>query len=245
MKLSSRNASPRTLRAMRQVEAVRETTLVIERDQLGRYMHAERKNYRVGRREETLTEHQTHTVRTVLCRQRANGINAGRASPVKQSEASCTLRRFHCRASEYPRLSFFLGHAPERILIADDVSTARVSLRRLLESRSGWRVCGEAVNGLEAVEQSKRLAPDLVILDLRMPLMNGFQAAREISRINPHPPMLLITFQALSQSHLEAARSAGFSGAVNKDCGRDILAAVEAVLNNQMFFHLPRSLRIA
>lgn len=132
-----------------------------------------------------------------------------------------------------------------RILIADDVSTARVSMRRLLESRSGWQVCGEAVNGLEAIEQTERLAPDLVILDLLMPLMNGFQAAREISRINPHPPMLLITFQALSQSHLEAARSAGFSGAVNKDCGREILAAVDAVLSNRVFFHLRRSVRIA
>jgi len=66
---------------------------------------------------------------------------------------------------------------------------------------------------------TERLTPDLVILDLRMPLMNGFQAAREISRINPHPAMLLVTVQQLSQSHLEAARSGGFSGAVNKNCG--------------------------
>ena len=116
-----------------------------------------------------------------------------------------------------------------RILIADDVSTARVSMRRLLESRSGWRVCGEAVNGLEAIEQTERLAPDVVRLDLRMQLVNGFQAAREISRINPHPLTLLVTVQQLSQSHLEAARSAGFSGAVNQDCDREILAAVEAV----------------
>ena len=140
---------------------------------------------------------------------------------------------------------FFLGHVPVRILIADDVSTARVSLRKLLESHSGWQVCGEAVNGWEAIEQTERLAPDLVILDLRMPLMNGFQAAREISRVNPHPPMLLITFQALSRSHLEPARNAGFSGAVNKGCGREILAAAEAVLNNQAFFHLQRSVRVA
>ncbi len=70
-----------------------------------------------------------------------------------------------------------------------------------------------------------------------MPQMNGFQAAREISRINPHPPMLLVTFQALSQSHLEAVRNSGFSAAVNKGCGREILAAEEMVHNNQAFFH--------
>jgi CheY-like chemotaxis protein len=120
-----------------------------------------------------------------------------------------------------------------------------MSLRHVYRCEGFWRVTQDAVNGWEAVEQTQRLAPDLVILDLRMPLMNGFQAAREISRVNPHPPMLLITFQALSQSHLEAARSAGFSGAGNKGCGREILAAVEAVLNNQAFFHLQRSVRIA
>jgi DNA-binding NarL/FixJ family response regulator len=121
---------------------------------------------------------------------------------------------------------------PVRILIADDVSTARVSLRTLLDSHSGWRVCGEAVNGLEAIEQTERLAPDVVTSDLRMPLMNGFQAAREISRGQ----------SALSDA---AARSAGFSGAVNKDCDREILVAAEAVLNNQVSFHLQRSVRIA
>jgi DNA-binding NarL/FixJ family response regulator len=132
-----------------------------------------------------------------------------------------------------------------RILIANEVSTARVSLRKLLESHSGWRVCGEAVNGLEAIEQTERLAPDVVTWDLRMPLVNGFQAAREISRINPHPPMRLVTVQQLSQSHLEAARTAGFNRAANKGCGREILAALEAVVNNQAFSHLERSVRFA
>ncbi len=132
-----------------------------------------------------------------------------------------------------------------RILIADDDYTARVLLRKLLESHRGWRVCDEAINGLEAVEKTERLAPDLVILDLRMPGMNGFQAAREISRTNPRTPMLLITVQELSRSHHDVARSVGFSGAVNKDCGREILEAAKAVLNHQQFFHLERSTRIA
>jgi len=132
-----------------------------------------------------------------------------------------------------------------RILIADDDYTARVLLRNLLESHCGWRVCDEAIDGLEAVEKTKRLAPDLVILDLRMPGMNGFQAAREISRTNPHTPMLLITVQELSRSHLDVARSVGFSGAVNKDRGREILEAAEAVLNREQFFHWERSTRIA
>ena len=78
-----------------------------------------------------------------------------------------------------------------RTLIADDDLTIRILLRRLLERHSDWRVCGEAVNGVEAVEKVKVFTPDLAILDLGMPMMNGVQAAREIARTNPRLPMLL------------------------------------------------------
>ena len=72
-----------------------------------------------------------------------------------------------------------------RTLIADDDSTIRMLLRRLLEGRSDWRVCSEAVNGVEAIEKVEVFAPDLAILDLGMPIMNGVQAPREISKANP------------------------------------------------------------
>lgn len=130
-----------------------------------------------------------------------------------------------------PRL-LFVGHVTVRILIADDDSTIRILLRRLLERHSDWQVCDEAVNGLEAIEKAAQHAPDLVILDLGMPLMNGLQAAHEISKANPHSLMLLITVQELFRQHIEAARSAGFKGAVTKDCGREIVKAVEALVHN-------------
>src|ERR1700730_12843045 len=113
-----------------------------------------------------------------------------------------------------------------RILIADDDSTIRMLVRRLLERRSEWQVF-EAANGAEAVEKVEQFAPDLAILDLAMPLMNGVQAAREISKANPRLLMLLISVQEVSRQLIEAARSAGFRGAVTKSRGHEIVEAVE------------------
>ena len=123
-----------------------------------------------------------------------------------------------------------------RILIADDDPTIRILLRRLLERHSDWRVCGEAVNGVEAVEKVELFTPDLAILDLGMPMMNGVQAAREIARTNPRLPMLLISVQEVSHQLADAAREAGFMGAVTKSRGHEIVEAVEALIGNQLFF---------
>ena len=123
-----------------------------------------------------------------------------------------------------------------RILIADDDPTIRILLRRLLERHSDWRVCGEAVNGVEAVEKVELFTPDLAILDLGMPIMNGVQAAREIARTNPRLTMLLISVQEVSHQLADAARDAGFMGAVTKSRGYEIVEAVEALIGNQVFF---------
>jgi DNA-binding NarL/FixJ family response regulator len=129
------------------------------------------------------------------------------------------------------------GHSvPIRILIADDDPAIRRLFRRLLEAQPNWQVCGEAVNGVDAVEQVKQMAPDLVILDLGMPLMNGIEAAREISQSNPALPLLLISVQEMSDQLVEAARNAGFKGAVTKSRGREVVSGVEAVLQNELFF---------
>jgi DNA-binding NarL/FixJ family response regulator len=127
---------------------------------------------------------------------------------------------------------------PIRILIADDDSTIRMLLRRLLESHSEWQVCAEAVNGVEAIEKVQQCTPDLAILDLGMPLMNGIQAASEISKTNPQLPMLLMSVQQVSNQLVDAARSAGFRGAITKVRGHEVLESVEALLNNELAFHL-------
>jgi DNA-binding NarL/FixJ family response regulator len=123
-----------------------------------------------------------------------------------------------------------------RILIADDDSPIRRLLRRLIEEHVGWEVCGEAVNGADAVSKADELSPDLVVLDLAMPQKNGLQAAREISKSTPSLPMLLLTVQQVSSELVQEARNAGFKGAVSKCTGSEVVRGVETLLRNGSFF---------
>jgi DNA-binding NarL/FixJ family response regulator len=125
---------------------------------------------------------------------------------------------------------------PIRILIADDDPAIRRLFRRLLEAHPDWQVCGEAVNGVDAIEKVALIAPDLAILDLGMPLKNGIEAARAISQFNPSLPLLLISVQEMSDQLVEAAREAGFRGGITKSRGTEVVKGVEAVLHNQLFF---------
>jgi DNA-binding NarL/FixJ family response regulator len=130
---------------------------------------------------------------------------------------------------------------PIRILLADDDPTIRMLLRRLLEDKPSWQICGEASTGSEAVEQAARLAPDLVILDLAMPNMNGIQAAQEISKVFPAMPMLLVSVQEVSKQLAEAAREVGFWGAVTKSSGREVVEGVAALSRNETYFAVENS----
>lgn len=112
-------------------------------------------------------------------------------------------------SAEFAKFSHY-PTSPIRILIAADDPTIRMLIRRLLEDQPSWQICGDASNGSEAVERAARLAPDLGILDLAMPDMNGIQAAQEISKIFPAIPMLLVSVRQVSAQLAEAARQAGF-----------------------------------
>lgn len=117
-----------------------------------------------------------------------------------------------------------------RILIADDSPMMRTTLRALLESRQDWQICYEASNGLEAVQGAATLRPDLVILDLTMPVMDGLQAAREISSSYPEITILMHTNHA-SAALLQQAGKHGIRKIVSKGGrGNDIVAAIEALL---------------
>ncbi len=122
-----------------------------------------------------------------------------------------------------------------RILIADDDSPIRRLLRRLIEEHVGWEVCGEAVNGADAVSKADELSPDLVVLDLAMPQKNGLQAAREISKSTPSLPMLLLTVQQVSSELVQEARNAGFKGAVSKCTGSEVVRGLETLLRQRHF----------
>jgi DNA-binding NarL/FixJ family response regulator len=144
------------------------------------------------------------------------------------------------RCGEFP--TFLGGNGmPVRILIADDDVTIRCLLRRILEERPGWEVCGEAANGNDAVTKIKQLTPDLAIIDLAMPDKNGLEAARQAFAVSPLTAMLLLTVQEVSGELARAAREAGFRGAVTKSSGREVITAVETLLDKGTLFDIEGS----
>jgi DNA-binding NarL/FixJ family response regulator len=130
---------------------------------------------------------------------------------------------------------------PTRILIADDDASIRGLLRRILEEHPGWQVCGEAANGRDAVLKTEQLTPDVVVIDLAMPQMNGLQAGQEIFK-STHLPMLLLTVQDVSPELAREARKAGFQGALSKNDGTEVVNGIETLLRDQCFFRYNRDL---
>ncbi|PYV76443.1 MAG: hypothetical protein DMG96_14035 [Acidobacteria bacterium] len=128
-----------------------------------------------------------------------------------------------------------------RVLIADDDASIRRLLRRLIESHDGWSVCGDAQDGQDAIGKAAQLNPDVIVLDLAMPQMNGLQAAREISRQTPDIPLLLLTVQQVSKELTNEALQAGFKGAISKCTGSEVVKAIEVLLQHQHFFQPVRS----
>lgn len=125
---------------------------------------------------------------------------------------------------------------PFRIFVADDHEIVRRGLCSLLESRSGWEICGEAGNGRDAVEKVDQLKPDLVILDLYMPMLDGLSAAHQILRNDTRPKILVLSV-ADSEQMVREVLEAGARGFVLKsDAARDLVAAVEALQAGRTFF---------
>lgn len=123
-----------------------------------------------------------------------------------------------------------------RILIADDHAAARRGTRELLEAHPGWEVCGEACDGMEAIEKAAALKPDIVILDLSMPNMSGIAAARVIRSTSPDLPLLLFSLYAGDAQMSEGFRRAGFSGDLNKAAADLLFEAVETLLQGGTYF---------
>ena len=122
-----------------------------------------------------------------------------------------------------------------RILIADDSQPVRCGLRTLLGLNVDWEVCGEAVDGADAVEKAQELAPDLILMDFSMPQMDGVQAAREIAKSGTDIPILLFTLN-LSPQIMEMARNAGLRGAISKSEISKLPYAIKAVQRGETFF---------
>jgi DNA-binding NarL/FixJ family response regulator len=123
-----------------------------------------------------------------------------------------------------------------RILIADDHEVARRGIRALLESHPGWEVCGEAVNGREAVTCAIRLKPDVVLLDIGMPSLNGLDAARQILAAAPETRVLILTMHDSEQVVREVLSAGALGFLLKSDAGRDLVTAVEALQHRRTFF---------
>jgi DNA-binding NarL/FixJ family response regulator len=124
-----------------------------------------------------------------------------------------------------------------RILLVDDHPIVRQGLRTLLEGRPGWEVVGEASDGLEALDKVDSLCPDVVVLDVTMPRMNGLEACRLIQRRQKVSALeVLFVTQHDSPQMMREALDAGARGYVVKsNAARDLLEAVEAVSQHRSF----------
>jgi DNA-binding NarL/FixJ family response regulator len=122
-----------------------------------------------------------------------------------------------------------------RILVVDDHPIVRHGLRTLLGGRPEWEIVDEAEDGIEAVEKTDRLKPDVVVLDVSMPRMDGLEACRRIRKSVPKSEVLIVT-QHDSPQMIREALSAGARGYIVKsDAARDLLAALEAVSQHKLF----------
>ena len=125
---------------------------------------------------------------------------------------------------------------PLKILIADDHELIRDGLKARLEKHEGWKVCGEAVNGRQAVEMARTLTPDVAVLDISMPELNGIEATRQIRKACPKTEVLILTMQE-SEGLVRDVLAAGARGFVLKtDTSRLLVAAVEALAQGKPFF---------
>ncbi len=131
-----------------------------------------------------------------------------------------------------------MGPQLVRILVVDDNPTVRHYLRAILEQQSAWHVCGEARSGEEALERVQNSPPDVVLLDFRMPDLNGLDVARQISRQYPEIPILMVTVHLSSQLAAEA-KAAGIRGACAKSDIGSVVEAVDVLLHNGTYFPPP------
>ena len=130
-----------------------------------------------------------------------------------------------------------------RILVVDDHETVRTGVCAILKSRGDIEICGQAVNGREAVERAGELKPDLVVLDITMPVLDGLGAAREIHKLFPAIVILFLSMHE-GEHMAKLIKSSGASGYVSKSAGSDVLLrAVEIVTAHGTYFPAEREKR--
>jgi DNA-binding NarL/FixJ family response regulator len=123
-----------------------------------------------------------------------------------------------------------------RILVADDHEIVRRGLCAIVQAQTGWEVCGEASDGRSAVEMAHKLRPDIVILDLSMPELNGLEATRQILKTEPKIRILMLTQHDTDQVVREVLDAGARGYLLKTDASRELVIAVEALRNNKTYF---------
>jgi DNA-binding NarL/FixJ family response regulator len=123
-----------------------------------------------------------------------------------------------------------------RILLADDHEIVRRGVCALLQKHEGWEVCGEASDGRQALEMAKQMKPDVVILDIGMPHLNGLDITRQLLQYDPQFKIIVLTITDADQVIREALDAGARGFVLKSDAARDLVSAVEALQSKRMFF---------
>jgi two-component system response regulator NreC len=133
---------------------------------------------------------------------------------------------------------------PITIFLADDHTIVRQGLAKLLEGEPGLQVVGEAKNGREAIRKVEELRPDIVLMDIAMPLLNGIEATRQVKKIRPETKVIILSMHSHDR-YISELFSLGASGYLLKDStGRDIIKAIHAALNGDTYLSPSISRRV-
>ena len=122
-----------------------------------------------------------------------------------------------------------------RVLIVDDFEPWRRVVRWMLQYFAEWQIVGEASDGVEAVQRSKELQPDLVLLDIGLPKLNGIDAAKPILSVAPHSKIVFVSVDLCPELVEGALRNGGHGYVVKSDAASDLLTAMSTVMNGQQF----------
>ena len=128
-----------------------------------------------------------------------------------------------------------MAAASVRILVVDDFEPWRRCLCSFLRRRPAWQIICEASDGLEAIEKSRELQPDIVLLDVGLPTLNGIEAAKQIREVSPRSRVVFLSENTCPDVVREALRVGGCGYVVKRDAGGDLVAALDAAIANKQF----------
>ena len=127
-----------------------------------------------------------------------------------------------------------MGHL--RLLVADDHEIVRKGICALLQAHPGWEIVAQARNGLEAAQAAEQFKPDVAVIDIAMPCLNGFEAARQIVKDSPETGVLLVTMHEVRDLARMSLRAGALGCILKSDAASDLAAAVSAVSEGKQFF---------